>query len=73
MSKDNPLRPRSRRSPERILSDAELQRYGLRRLSITHIFGLIGRACLTDTRRDSLSSTSSSATGVSWAGFSLFS
>ncbi|WP_338105621.1 DEAD/DEAH box helicase, partial [Microvirga tunisiensis] len=43
------------------------------RLSITHIFGLIGRACLTDTRRDSLSSTSSSATGVSWAGFSLFS
>ena len=32
MSKDNPLRPRSRRSPERIFSEAELQRYGLRRI-----------------------------------------
>ena len=31
MSKDNPLRPRSRRSPKRMLSEAELQRYGLRR------------------------------------------
>lgn len=33
MSKENPLRPRSRRSPKRILSEAELQRYGLRRIS----------------------------------------
>ncbi len=33
MSKDNPLRPRSRRSPKRILSEAELQRFGLRRIS----------------------------------------
>ena len=32
MSKDNPLRPRSRRSPKRILSEAELKRYGLRRI-----------------------------------------
>ncbi|MBO1908050.1 hypothetical protein J4G37_24560 [Microvirga sp. 3-52] len=31
MSKDNPLRPRSRQSPKQILSEAELQRYGLRR------------------------------------------
>lgn len=31
MSKDNPLRPRSRLSPKRMLSEAELQRYGLRR------------------------------------------
>ena len=35
MSKDNPLRPRSRRSPKRILSEAELQRYGLRRISVS--------------------------------------
>lgn len=33
MSKDNPLRPRSRQSPKRILTEAELQRYGLRRIS----------------------------------------
>jgi hypothetical protein len=33
MSKENPLRPRSRRSPKRILSEAELQHYGLRRIS----------------------------------------
>jgi hypothetical protein len=33
MSKENPLRPRSRRSPKQILSEAELQRYGLRRIS----------------------------------------
>jgi hypothetical protein len=32
MSKDNPLRPRSRRSPKEILSEAELQRYGLRQI-----------------------------------------
>jgi hypothetical protein len=35
MSKDNPLRPRSRRNPKRILSEAELQRYGLRRISVS--------------------------------------
>jgi hypothetical protein len=35
MSKDNPLRPRSRQSPERILSEAELQRYGLRRIPVS--------------------------------------
>jgi hypothetical protein len=35
MSKDNPLRPRSRRSPKRILSEAELQRYGLRRIPVS--------------------------------------
>ena len=32
MSKDNPLRPRSRLSPKWIFSEAELQRYGLRRI-----------------------------------------
>jgi hypothetical protein len=32
MSKDNPLRPRSHRSSKEILSEAELQRYGLRRI-----------------------------------------
>jgi hypothetical protein len=32
MSKDNPLRPRLRRSPKKILSEGELQRYGLRRM-----------------------------------------
>jgi hypothetical protein len=35
MSKENPLRPRSRQSPKRILSEAELQRYGLRRISVS--------------------------------------
>jgi hypothetical protein len=35
MSKDNPLRPRPRRSPKWILSEAELQRYGLRRISVS--------------------------------------
>jgi hypothetical protein len=35
MSKENPLRPRSRQSPKRILSGAELQRYGLRRISVS--------------------------------------
>lgn len=35
MSKNNPLRPRSRRSPKRILSEAELQRYGLRRIPVS--------------------------------------
>jgi len=35
MSKDNPLRPRSRRSPKRLLSEAELQRYGLRRIPVS--------------------------------------
>jgi hypothetical protein len=35
MSKDNPLRPRSRRIPKRILSEAELQRYGLRRIPVS--------------------------------------
>jgi hypothetical protein len=35
MSKDNPLRPRSRQSPKWILSEAELQRYGLRRIAVS--------------------------------------
>jgi hypothetical protein len=35
MSKDNPLRPRSRQGPKRILSEAELQRYGLRRIPVS--------------------------------------
>ncbi len=32
MTRENPLRPRSRQRPKRLLSEAELQKYGLRRM-----------------------------------------
>jgi hypothetical protein len=44
MSKDNPLRPRSRRNPKRILSEAELQRYGLRRIPASRRYTPAGQS-----------------------------